>query len=55
MPIPPFGPTGRPFEPPTTGAVPLGGPTVTRPEDVLRALYRKRPSPWIARLLNELR
>ena len=49
-----FAPTGRPSEPITAGAMTpgsQGGPALTA-DELLRMLYRKRPSPWIARLLG---
>ncbi len=48
-----FGPTNRPRQGVMTG-VPMGGagePQLTS-DQMLRMMFRKRPSPWIARMLS---
>lgn len=51
-PIDPFGPTNHPLEPPTTG-VHLPGSAPIDSDALLRAMYARRPSPWLARLLRD--
>jgi hypothetical protein len=53
-----FGPTQRPGEPITAGAHPTPVPGFGEEEqlttdDILREMYRKRPSPWLLRLIRE--
>lgn len=47
----PFGPSQRPSEP---GGFGEGGPEQLTAGQLLRIMYQKRPSPWIARLLDDL-
>jgi hypothetical protein len=53
-----FGPTQRPGEAITTGArtAPVAGfgeEQELSTDDILREMYRQRPSPWLLRLLRE--
>ena len=47
-----FGPTARPSEPITAGAMGAGGQPQLTPDELFRILYQKRPSPWLARLMR---
>lgn len=51
-PVPAFGPTERPLEPGTSGARPITANQTIPAREVLRTMFAKRPSPWIARLLD---
>ena len=56
VPAPPvdaFGPTQRPQQPIMTGVTGAQGaaPQLTA-DQILRMMFRKRPSPWIARMLS---
>lgn len=53
-----FGPTTRPGEPITAGAYPqpvqgFGDAEPITTDDLLREMYRKRPSPWLLRLIRD--
>ena len=48
-----FGPTTRPYEDPTMGAMsPLTNPVAQNPQAALRVMYSKFPHPAIARLID---
>ena len=54
-----FGPTGRPGEDITAGSPypspvqGFGGEEPMSADDVIRAMYAKRPSPWLLRLIRD--
>ncbi len=48
-----FGPTKRPNEPITAGAMGLPDQPMLTSDELLRIIYSKRPSPYIARLLRD--
>ena len=52
-PLDPFRATERPTQSILSGAVGAGGPPELSADEVLRILYRIRPSPWIARMLTD--
>jgi hypothetical protein len=47
-----FGPTNRPSEPITAGQAQPGQRQLTS-DELLRVMYAKRPSPYLARLLRD--
>lgn len=51
-PVPAFAPTDRPLEPGTTGTQPFTANQTLPAKELLRTMFAKRPSPWIARLLD---
>ncbi len=48
-----FGPTQRPSEPITTGALGAPDQPMLTADELLRVMYRKRPSPYLARLIRD--